>query len=52
MHEYEALGERYWQGKTEVPGEKKVSQCHFVHQVSHFEMNPGLRRERLVDVKL
>jgi hypothetical protein len=41
-----ALVERYWQGETEVLGEK-LSQCHFFHHNTHMdlpEIEPGPER--------
>ena len=49
MNGYGALVEWYWQGKTEVLGDK-LSQWHFVHHKSHKDwpgIEPGLATNRM-----
>jgi hypothetical protein len=49
MKQYGTLVEWYWQGKTEVFGEKPVPAPHFTPQLSHGidqESKPGLRFDR------
>jgi len=37
MNEYGAIVEWYWQGKTEVLGEKHYTQCHFLPHKVHMD---------------